>query len=575
MSYTVVKLEKIVKSFAQTPLLADVDLHIQSSDRMGIVGPNGEGKTTLLNIIVGSEQPDGGIVRHGIPAHARYYLTQSRHEIDHLQSRDFAEEFLVLSERLGLSESLFNSEESDFFKVLSGGERTKIALAMAFSSHAEMLVLDEPTNHLDANGIDWLISEANRYPGTLLAVSHDRFFLDQVVTRIVEVRNRRVQTFAGNYSFYAAERERQRQTQLRQFEATRKEQNRIENQIDELKQWAARGHQQAGKQGTLSERRQLGYKQYHRAKAKKLAQRVKSQINRLEKLRDECVTKPEPEKQVNFQLGSGIRHGNSLIEATVLSKSYGGRVLFRDSDFYVKQGDRIGIYGPNGCGKTTLLKMIRREESVSGGQLWVSPSMQVAYLTQTDESSSGETIWQTAKELPPGERTAFRILLANMGFTERHMQTSIAALSLGERTRLRLAELISHGHNLLLMDEPTNHLDVVSREELEKALRSYEGTIILVTHDRYLMDNVCDTLLVFTAGQIQRIETGLTTYLDSHRRSSESTAGNRMMVVETRIAGLMGDISNCSPGTEAYISLDSELAQLIAERKRLRSHLKR
>ncbi|QSO52679.1 ABC-F type ribosomal protection protein [Alicyclobacillus curvatus] len=567
MAHTVIKLEKVSKSVGETMLLENVHLHIESAERMGVVGANGTGKTTLLNIITGKDQPDNGTVRRG--KHTSYLLSQTRCEVDEVSSNQMTDDFLLISKRLGLSEALFHRKATAFAKDLSGGERTKIALALAFSSHAELLVLDEPTNHLDGEGIEWLISAVRKYPGTLLAVSHDRFFLDEVVTQIVEVRNQQVQVYRGNYSFYAADRDMQRRAQVQAYESKRREQARIEEKIQQLQEWAVKSHREAGKQGTLSERRQLGYKQYHRAKAKKLAQRVKSHINRLEKLRDD-VEKPEREQQVHFRIGAGTPHGNTLLEARRLSQQYGERMLFQDSNFYVKQGERIGVYGPNGCGKTTLLKMICQELSPSAGELWLSPSMRVAYLSQTDEAPGADTIEQRARELPHAARSALMTTLANMNLTDGHMQTPIARLSMGERMRLRLAELISQGHNILLMDEPTNHLDIVSREELESALRTYEGTIILVTHDRRLMEHVCDTLLVFQDAHIQRVDTALGPYLMT-QSTSVVTSKEELMVVETRIAKVMGDICNSLPGTERYASLDLELGALIAERNKLRS----
>jgi macrolide transport system ATP-binding/permease protein len=576
MMQPLVTLRGITKAFADRTVLHDINLQIQLGDRVGIVGPNGAGKTTLLNVIVGSIQPDAGTVRWEKEGCSYHYMTQSRQETMGLKDDGLSGEFLVATKRLGLRRDVTNSDETRLDSV-SGGERTKLALAKAWSTRAHLLILDEPTNHLDADGIQWLIGEIKRYPGAVLIVSHDRYFLDETVNRIVELRDGRARLYNGNYSDYVAERDRQRQAELHQYETQQKEQERIERQIVQLKQWAEKGHRQAGKQGTLSERRQMGYKQYHRAKAKKLAQRVKSQIHRLEKLRSETIAKPREDERIHFDIGDAKRHGRCLIEARRLGKQFGDHALFLESDFFIQRGERVGLVGGNGCGKTTLLKMILGEEPVTDGQLWVSPTARIAYLSQSEDLPVGETFMDMTRDFTIEQRTTFRTTLANMGFTEEKLSTPISQLSLGERTRLKLAWLVLQDYNLLILDEPTNHLDVTSREELERALESYQGTLLLVTHDRYLMERICDKLLVFSQQRVQRIESGLKEFLRAKevvhvQNSMKRTKAERkeeLMILETRIAQLLGDLCTVPRDHQQYQIWDSELNALMKRRNQI------
>jgi macrolide transport system ATP-binding/permease protein len=575
MTQPLVTLRGITKAFADRTVLQDIHLQIQPADRIGIVGPNGAGKTTLLNILVGSVQPDAGTVlwKDGCSYH---YMTQSRQETRRLQDIGPGGEFRFTSKRLGLRSDVTNSDETRLERV-SGGERTKLALAKAWSSHADLLILDEPTNHLDADGIRWLIGEIKRYPGAVLIVSHDRYFLDETVKRIVELRDGQARLYNGNYSDYAAERERQRRAELHLYETQRREQERIERQIAQLKRWAEKGHQQAGKQGTPSERRQMGYKPYHRAKAKKLAKRVKAQIHRLEKMRSEAIAKPREDEQIHFDIGDANRHGRCLIEARRLGKRFGDLVLFDQSDFYVQHGERVGLWGGNGCGKTTLIKMILGEEPITDGELWVSPTAKIAYLSQSEDLLPAETAVEMARGLTVEQRTTFQTTLANMGFTEAMLTTPISNLSLGERTRLKLAWLVLQDHNLLILDEPTNHLDVTSRVELERALESYRGTLLLVTHDLYMMEHICDKLLVFRGNRVKRVESGLKEFLRPEQaanapKSKEDTKSRRkeeLMILETRIAELLGNLSTVPQDHEQYQIWDAELNSLMKKRKQL------
>lgn len=563
------RMHGITKSFSERVILNDVHLQINSGDRIGIVGVNGAGKSTLLDIIAGRTPADAGVIEWFQKNDTIHYLTQSRNES--LLTPESGGVHLW-AKRLGLSNDIMR-DRTVRRKQASGGEKTRIALAQAFSSNADVLILDEPTNHLDTDGIAWLIKETRRYKGTVLTVSHDRYFLDNIVTHIADLNDGELRLYSGNYSFFVNQREQERQTQLREYEKRQKQQQRLEAQIEQVKHWATEGHRTAGKQGTPSERRQIGYKQFHRAKAKKLDQRVKSQVKRLEKLQANPLEKPVSNESVKFAMSHATRHGRAFIEASGIAKKFGERVLFTESSFYLGRGDRVGLYGRNGCGKTTLLKIITGDESVSEGQLWRSPTLRIGYLSQDDMQGSDRDLRALEKDLPADHRARFRTILANLGLN--HQRIASKQLSFGERVRLKLAWLTIQDFNLLILDEPTNHLDVASREELERALESYDGTLLIATHDVYFMNRLCTKFLVFENQRIIKKDDVPQETIENTLTNAPSVKGltanalEQLMVVETRITQLMGDLSTVSPKQERYNAMSSELDLLLKRRRQL------
>ncbi|MCG8540773.1 MAG: ATP-binding cassette domain-containing protein [Clostridia bacterium] len=303
---------------------------------------------------------------------------------------------------------------------------------------------------------------------------------------------------------------------------------------------------------------------------------VKSKLKRLEKIEIEGIEKPKEEERVNFIFKDAEKRGKRILEARDITKAYGERVLFRDSSFYISHGDKVGVFGPNGCGKTTLIKAIMGEEILDSGDLFVSPSAKISYLSQDVLDLDGEkTILNLLDVATKEERSMARTLLANMGFDKEMVKKPVKTLSLGERTRLKIAQLILGENNLLILDEPTNHLDIHSRERLEETLEAYNGTILLVSHDRYMMERICDKIIVFKDNEIQRIESGLREYLnkldngDSNNKVGDRGKNNKEenLILENRIAYLLGELSRFSPKDPEYQKLDLEFKELI-KRKR-------
>ena len=580
---TLISCRGIQKSFGDLSVLQQIHLDIADQERIGLVGMNGSGKTTLANIIFGSLLPDGGtILRHSQQLKIGYLLqstsyTQSTFDsmVDKEAPTRDGDRFLELSSHLGLKKV----QEWDARRMgsLSGGERTKLAIAHICASKPDILILDEPTNHLDFQGVEWLINEMKTYDAAMIIISHDRYFLDHTVDRIAELEDGISNHYPGNYTWYREEKSRRFQSQLHQYEEQKKYEQKIESEIDRLKNWSSKAHREAGKVGKMAEMR-TGVKEFYRSKAKKMDQQVKSRIKRLEKIEIEGVKKPKEEAKVQFDWNSPNKRGRRIVEAAQITKAFGERILFRDSSFYILRGEKIGLLGPNGCGKTTLIRMIMNGETADTGQLWVSPAARIAYLTQDVMDLNPEL---TVLELIEGthdirsDAGKARTMLANMGFDEAMLKKPIKQLSLGERTRIKLAGLIMQDQDLLILDEPTNHLDLTSREQLEETLASYTGTLLVVSHDRYFLEKTCDQLLVFAEGKIRKVESGFKAYMEKLElekgapRNDKGQMQEQKMIIENRLAFLIGELSRYIPGDSQYEALDLEFKELMKEKKKL------
>ncbi|ACT01538.1 ribosomal protection-like ABC-F family protein [Paenibacillus sp. JDR-2] len=580
---TILTLRGIKKSFGDTNVLVNVDAELTSRERIGLVGMNGAGKTTLANLIFGTILPDNGkITFHKDQLRIGYLLQSTSYTVntfssmmEHSDVSHETEQFLKTTSHFGLQKV----KEWDGARLagLSGGEKTKLAIAHILSSKPDLLLLDEPTNHLDFEGVDYLVQELGRYNGTTIVISHDRYFLDQTVDRIIELQDGISTSFPGNYSFYREEKSRRFQSQLHQYEEQQKYEQKIETEIKRLKNWSEKAHREAGKVGKMAEMR-AGVKEFYRSKAKSMDKQIKSRIHRLEKIEIEGVKKPNEEAKVSFGWDHPDKRGRRIVEAQQISKSYGRHSLFKDSSFYLQRGEKIGLLGPNGCGKTTLIQMLLGKKPVDSGQLWISPTAKVAYLTQdVSDLNQQQTVLELLQESHEvrSDVGKARTLLANMGFDASMLQKPIARLSLGERTRIKLSLLMLREQDLLILDEPTNHLDLASREQLEETLSEYRGTLIVVSHDRYLMDKICTKLLVFEDGNIKRIESGYETFRE--RTQSMFASGDKneqqleeeKLVLANRIVSVLAELSMLKPNDIRYAGLDEEYKQLLALKKQL------
>jgi ATPase subunit of ABC transporter with duplicated ATPase domains len=421
----------ITKSYGAEIVLADVTFTVPPRARIGLVGPNGAGKSTLLRLLAGLEEPDAGRIRRTPPSLTVGYLAQERggHE-------------------------------------RSGGQETREALAAVLRGGYDVLLLDEPTNDLDFAGLAWLERSLAAHPGSLVVVSHDRAFLDRSVTRIVELDEWTGATteYTGGWSDFEAERERRRERHYRRWESSVGERRRIEEQQRRMAEWERRGYGQGRK----------------KKKSKDVKRTYGAKLRRLE-----AVEKPYEPWELRLSLAAATRSGEAVVR---LEGAVVGRGSFRlgPLDLVVGWGDRVAFAGPNGSGKTTLLEALLGRRPLAAGTRWLGPGVVLGELEQDRAALTGpQTLLEVFRDF---EEATARTLLAKFGLGADDVLRATASLSPGERTRAGLALLTARGVNCLVLDEPTNHLDVEAIEELERALAAYDGTVILVTHDRRFLE---------------------------------------------------------------------------------------
>ncbi|NLX48231.1 MAG: ABC-F family ATP-binding cassette domain-containing protein [Euryarchaeota archaeon] len=502
------KAEGMGKAFGPKEVLKDVDIQIELGDRIGLVGRNGAGKTTLIKLLMGRTKPDVGTLN--LRTGKICYLSQFV-EVDHSSSVDSAvgvlsEEEAPLRKRAaeieavmasgGDSDTDWNAISTEYAHIqeelvrlaprqtkdkamnileefglehkangkmgeLSGGERTKVMLsrALAQAEQSELIFLDEPTSHLDIETVEWLEDQLLKLKGAVVVISHDRYFLDNVATRIIELEGGKLTHYTGNYSVFMEKKALDRERQLIAHEKAMKEKERQERVADELHS-------------------KYKYKSYHKTR-EKMAQRVE-------------VSEPPPdEKDLQVRIYALGKSGKNVITAKDLEVARGKRKVLDKLDLEVEKGDKLGIYGPNGSGKTTLLKALQSKLPYLG-ELYVSPGVKVGYYAQEHELLDQElTAEQQMKKALGQQAVEARAILARLLLTGKDVERPIGTLSGGERARLALAILLAQHKNLLILDEPSNYLDIPSKEAVEDALREYTGSLMIVTHDRYLLDSVC------------------------------------------------------------------------------------
>ncbi len=500
---TQIKIDHWEKAFGNQVILADASLHIPSGRRVGIVGPNGSGKTTFLHMVAGEITADRGQIK--ISGESSIGLLEQNPR----PVKNNAPDFFAYLKRLG-------GEYRQDWENLSGGERTKLALAAILADGPALLLLDEPTNHLDYLGSQSLIRILADYEGTLLFVSHDRYFLDQTADEIIEIEAGEITVYAGNYRAYRTEKERIFEERRSRFEAEKKRQELLKSAIRQKKNWSKKAHRDSTKPDKSGNKE--GVKEYRRAKAKKTDNQIKSAIKKLEKKMEEGEKKPREEKSVYFALDGAANRGRTLIQADGIAKSFGANRLFGPSDFYILQGEKVAFFGPNGCGKTTLFQMILGEEAFCAGKLWRSPAVRSFSLSQQgDELPKDQTLERYLLQRRGVLSGADRTDLHNFGITAVHLKEKISALSMGEMVRVRLIEAILDQRDLLFLDEPTNHLDLPAREQMEKTLAAYRGTLLIASHDVYFLEKICDKVLFFEGGVLRRLESPFAQFWQAQR----------------------------------------------------------
>ena len=501
--------QQLDKCFGERALFSGLSFEIGDSDKIGLVGDNGCGKTTLLRILMGQEPADGGEVvkyrdtvigymeQHTCRDGARTLWDEVEsvfapvmaveRELNTVNARlERGETGAALLERQqSLREQLermgglyyksrvratllgLGFEERQFATpvgVLSGGQRSKAAMGRLLLADTNLLLLDEPTNHLDIPSVEWLEEYIAAYTGAVVVISHDRYFLDKVTTRTMELKGGRLYCTAGNYSAHREKRKKDREIEEKHYRSAQQEIKRLEDNITLLKQW-------------------------NREKSIKQAE---SREKRVERLKAEVIAPEEADRSIRFQFASAQVSGNEVLTAEGLSMGFDGKELFHSAELQLRRGERVFLLGPNGCGKTTLLKILCGQLPPTAGYVRLGAKVSIGYYDQVQQGldyqkTALQELWDA---YPKKTETEIRSAMAAFLFRGDAVCKTVGVMSGGERARLLLLKLMLAGDNLLLLDEPTNHLDIASREALEEALSGYDGTILAVSHDRYFINRM-------------------------------------------------------------------------------------
>lgn len=503
----IINIEHISKVFGDKRIFDDVSCGIHEGEKIGIIGINGTGKTTLLNLIAGTEEPDQGqIVRQNGLRIA--YLTQSPvYEKDDTvlsyAAGDIDEtDWLAMSEAKSNLTQLGFTDYEERMEHLSGGQKKKAALARTLTGEFDVLILDEPTNHLDSEMLQWLEDYLRRYRGTVIMVTHDRYFLDRVSSRILELSHGKLYSYEANYSKFL---EMKAQREAMELASERKRQSILRIELE----WAKRG-----------------------CRARTTKQRAR--LERLEAL--ENGTAPVSDAVVEMD-SVETRMGKKTIELHHVSKHYGEKKLIEDFTYIVLKNQRLGIIGPNGCGKSTLLKLIAGLAEPDSGEVEIGDTIKLAYFAQEVPDMDGngrviDYIKEIAEYVPTREgRITASQMLERFLFTPDMQYAPVSKLSGGEKKRLYLLSILMQAPNVLVLDEVTNDIDIPTMTILEDYLTSFSGIIIAVSHDRYFLDNIVDRIFEFDGdGHLQQYEGGYTDYLEAKQMRdgiSEAQAGQR------------------------------------------------
>lgn len=511
-------LNNVTKFFGATEVLTNITFEIQDSEKVGIVGGNGSGKSTILKIIAGIEQADNGAImlKKGstlgyldqIPVYPKDYTVIDvlnvafkdtdiiEEEMKRLENKmiEFKDseleralkQYSTLQQKYEIAGGYEKEEKlskvcigmnfgpeflNQAFDTLSGGEKTTIILGKILLENPNLLLLDEPTNHLDVETVEWLEEYLKNYKGMVLIVSHDRYFLDRVVTKIIEIEDMESDTYIGNYTEYVKEKENRLVLEFEAYQEQEKKIKAMEKAIKELRDWAIR------------------------ADNNKFFKRAASMQKRLDKIQK--LDKPLLERQnMKLNIQNSERSGGDVIKVKGLLKSFENKTLFNEADLLIRFGEKVALIGGNGTGKTTLLKILLREESEYSGIADLGANIRIGYLPQQvvfkDEDMTVLECFRDGITISEGKAREY---LAKFLFMGNSVFKKVKSLSGGEKSRLKLSKLLFEDINLLILDEPTNHLDIDSIETLEETLLLFQGTILFISHDRYFINKLCSKVV--------------------------------------------------------------------------------
>ena len=532
----VIAVNELNKYYGSHHVLKGMSFEIYNGEKIGLLGKNGAGKTTLFRVIAEDEFYESGTIAKAsgkkIEVLAQIPTFGDEETVGQILYSSFREVMAIHDamkkiegnadpavlqrygtlleeyERLGGYEievriekicngmNITSEMRQAPFRLLSGGEKTRVNLARILLRQCDILLLDEPTNHLDLTSLDWLERFLLDFPGTVIVISHDRTFLDNVVTRIIEVEEGKANFYSGNYSWYAVEKQQRYISQSQQYERQQKEIKRIEDRA----KWFVEQNQFTTK---------------HHA--------ILSRIDHMEK-----IDKPLTSRKINENFSREGHIAKELVSLDMVCKSYGQKVLLKDVCLTIGRNDRIALIGENGCGKTTLLRMILEEEACDQGIIKVSSNVNAAYMPQIitfpDETATILETLQYAFDYVEGKA---RNILAGFHFRADDVMKKVSSLSGGEKSRLKLCMLMQHDINFMVLDEPTNHLDIASREWIEEAIENWGGTMLFISHDRYFLNKFASRIWAMKDGRITDFRGDFGEYLESLEGKKPDTSTDK------------------------------------------------
>ena len=610
-----IRVSGLVKSFdLEKRILDGLTFQVDSGERVGLLGKNGAGKTTLFRMLTGELEPDEGEVQLGagrrvglisqIPVYPAGYTVEDvlRSAFARMYRMKDEMDALALAMEQGASDeatlrrygelnarfeglggwdtdtavnkvanglSIPQDMRQREFDCLSGGEKTRVNLGRLILEDTDILLLDEPTNHLDLQATEWLEEYLRKFRGTVVTISHDRYFLDRTVTRIIEIQDGKAEFYSGNYSFYAIEKERRYQERMKQYLKEQAKIQQLEKAAEQMHLWAFMGNDA-------------------------LHKRAFSMEKRIERMR--TTAKPTKAKKMDARFASREFKGDEVLQFRGVTKAFDERTLFSDVYLRVEGGERIALIGENGTGKTTLLNMLTGRESCDGGSIRLGPSVKWAYLEQVihfdhPERNLVDTMLYAKKNITP---QSARNRLAAYQFQGEDVFKSVSVLSGGELSRLRLCMLMDEEINFLILDEPTNHLDIASREWVEEAVEAFDGTLLFVSHDRYFINRFATRIWELADGTITDYPMGFAQYRamkaaepkpepaapvkkgdtrQSRGNRSQQAARRQLTICETGIAKLEKELAALDEAMAANACDAGKLNELFTQKQETEARL--
>lgn len=526
---TVIRINQLKLTLGSRKLLDLKNLQVQTGKRIGIIGKNGSGKSTLFKIL--ADEIEADIANFSV------------------------------SGTIAMLPQMKPATSTN----KSGGEISQDYIVHVLKKAPRILLADEPTTNLDTSHIEWVEKKLNEFQGTLLLISHDRTLLDNVCGKIWELEDGEITEYVGNYSDYVAQKANEQKHQQKEYDKFKHKEQQLKQAISQKEQKAARATKKP-KNVSNSEARQLGAQTYYAGKQQKLHQNTKALETRLEKL--DAVEKPKEEIPIKMTLPNTRAFENkTIIRAEKLAGQIDDKELWKPTTFFLKGGDKVGIIGSNGSGKTTLLKKIIER---SDANLSVSPAVKIGYFAQNMEIlDTDKSIMENVKESSKQSETLIRTVLARLGFIGEDVYKYIKVLSGGERVKVSLAKIFVSDCNTLILDEPTNFLDIYALEALEDLLKNYEGTLLVVSHDRQFISAISSKILAFEDKELNLFEGSYEAYINRSTSESRNVKGEQLMKIEMEITAVLSQLSDPLLTKNEKEALDDKFQKLLKEKQSL------